>query len=166
MHADAAVLLGNGIKIILQQNILRRDIRKDQINLGLITAGPAAHNSTDNLQHRRDPRAASDHAEVAHHVRRVHESTLGPAETDRLADGERGDVLRDVALRVGLDEEVEVAGLVVAGDRSVGSYDLLGGPVGLRAGSADGDVLADGEAEDGVWRGELEAVAGAWEVRR
>jgi hypothetical protein len=159
VNTDAAVF-GDGIKIILQQNILRRDIGKDEVNLGLITASPAAHNSTNNLQHRRDTSPASDHAEVADHVGRVHKSTLGPAETDRLPDGQRGDVLRDVALRVGLDEEVEVAGLVVAGDRSVGSYDLLGGPVGLWAGSADGDVLADGEAEDGIWRGELEAVAG------
>ena len=160
MHANTAILLSNSIKIILEQNVLRRDVGKDEVNLCLITTGPTAHNGTNDLQHRRDPRAASDHAEVADHVGRVHKRALRPAETDRLADGQAGDVLRDVSLRVGLDEEVEVAGLVVAGDRSVGSYDLLGGPVGLRAGSADGDVLADGEAEDGVWRGELEAVAG------
>jgi hypothetical protein len=69
-------------------------------------------------------------------------------------------VLGDVALGVGLDEEVEVAGLVVSGDGGVGADDFLGGAVGLLDRGADGDVLADGEAEDRGLCGELESVAG------
>lgn len=48
---------------------------------------------------------------------------------------------------------------MVAGDGRVRAHNLLGGAVGLLDGGADGDVLADGEAEDGGGGGELEAVA-------
>jgi len=67
-----------------------------------------------------------------------------------------------VALGVGFDEEVEEAWLVVAGNWGVGADDLLGGVVvgGIREGGGEGDVLADGEAEDGGRRGEGEAVDG------
>jgi len=56
-----------------------------------------------------------------------------------------------VALGVGFDEEVEEAGLVVAGNWGVGADDLLGGVVvrGVRESGGEGDVLADGEAKDG-----------------
>ena len=68
-------------------------------------------------------------------------------------------MLGDVALRVGLDEEVEVSRLVVAGDGGVRADDFLGAAVGLGKGGADGDVLADGESENAVARGKLEPVA-------
>lgn len=95
---------------------------------------------------------------MPHHARAVDESALGPAHLDGLADDKRGHVLGDVALRVRLDQEVEVAGLVVAGDGRVGAHNLLCRAVGLGDGRADGDVLADGEAEDVVALGQLEAV--------
>ncbi len=66
---------------------------------------------------------------------------------------------RDVARRVRLDEQVEVARLVVARDGRVGPDNLLERAVGLREGGADGDVLADREAEDGGRCREGEAVA-------
>lgn len=49
---------------------------------------------------------------------------------------------------------------MVAADWGVGPDDLLGSAIGLGEGGADGDVLADGEAKDGVGGGELEAVDG------
>lgn len=49
---------------------------------------------------------------------------------------------------------------MVARDGRVRADNLLGAAVGLGQGRADGDVLADGQAEDRLGRGELEAVAG------
>jgi hypothetical protein len=54
--------------------------------------------------------------------------------------------------------------LVVARDGRVGPHNLLGGAIGLLDRGADRNVLADGEAEDGVVAGEAEAVAGRWNV--
>jgi hypothetical protein len=67
-------------------------------------------------------------------------------------------VLRDVALRVGLDQEIKVAGLVITGDGGIRADDLLGSAIGLGKRSANGDVLADGKAEDRVAGGQLESV--------
>lgn len=72
-------------------------------------------------------------------------------------------MLGDVAGGVGFDQEVEVAGLVVAGDGGVRAddffFDGVAVFVGYGEGGGDGDVLADGEAEDGFGVGEVEAVA-------
>jgi hypothetical protein len=57
-------------------------------------------------------------------------------------------VLRDVTGGVRLDEEVEVAGLMVARDRGVGSDDFFLGAVWLGEGGCDRNVLPDWEAED------------------
>lgn len=96
------------------------------------------------------------------HVGSVDHSALGAADSDGLADDQRGHVFGDVAGGVGFDEQVEVAGLVVAGDWGVGADDFFVGVVGLREGGGDGDVLANREAEDGGWGGEFEAVAGRY----
>lgn len=159
MDADTSILLGEGVEVLLEEDILRGDIGKDEVDLGPITSSAAADDRTNDLEHGSDARAAGNHTKVADHVGGVDEGALGAADADGLADGQGCHVLRDVALGVGLDEEVEVAGLVVTGDGGVGADDLLGGAVGLGEGRADGDVLADGETEDGVGRGELEAVA-------
>lgn len=71
----------------------------------------------------------------------------------------------DVAGRVGLDHEVEVARVDVGGDRGVGADDLFpldGAGFGVLdvEGGGEGDVLADGEAEDVGWGGQREAVDG------
>ena len=58
-------------------------------------------------------------------------------------------MLGDVTRGVGLNEEVEVPGLVVAGDGGVGSDDFFIGAIGLGEGGCNGDVLADWETEDG-----------------
>lgn len=139
---------------------MRSNIGKDQINLGLISGGPASDNGPHDLQHRGDSGTTGDHSEVPNHVGSVSESTLGAADTDGLAHNERSHVLGDVALGVGLDEDVKVARLVVTRHRSVRADNFLGGAIRLGKLSTDGDVLADGEAEDGRGVIELEAVAG------
>lgn len=76
-----------------------------------------------------------------------------------MSHDERCHVFRDVTSGVRLDEEFEVAGLVVAGDGCIGADDLFVGPVGLWEGRCDRDVLTDWEAENGSGRRELESVA-------
>lgn len=160
MNAEALVLGGEGVEVLLQQDVLLRDVGEDEVDLGAVAGGgAAADDGADDLQHGGDARAAGDHAEVAHHVRGVGEGALGPAHADGLARGEGGEVPADVARRVRLDEEVEVAGLLVAADGRVGPHDLLGAAVRLWEDGADADVLADGEAEDVRGAGEGEAVA-------
>jgi hypothetical protein len=65
-------------------------------------------------------------------------------------------MLGDIASGVRLDEEVKVALVFVRGDGCVRANDFFG----LTSdGGAEGDVLADGEAEDVLLAGELETVA-------
>lgn len=97
---------------------------------------------------------------MADHVGSINEGTLGSLDTNSLSDGEAGHVLADVAGRVGLDQEVEVARLVITADGSIGPDHLLGAAVGLRDSGTNGDVLADWKTEDGPGRGEVEAVDG------
>lgn len=159
VDADTLVLLGEGVEVLLEENVLRGDVGKDEVDLGGVAGSAAADNGADDLEHRGDAGAAGNHAKVADHVGGVDKGALGAADANGLADDERGHHLGDVTLGVRLDEQVKVAGLVVAGDGGVGADNLLGGAVGLGEGCADGDVLADGEAEDRLGRGELEAVA-------
>ncbi len=156
---DLLVLLDQRIQIILEQDVLRGDVGKDEVHPRHVAIVPATDDGPHDLKHGRDACTASNHAKVLHHVGIVNESALRSAHSDGLSDDERGHVLGDVALRVGLDEEVEVPGLVIARDGSVRADNLLGGAVWLGQGRTNGDVLADGEAEDGVARGQLEAVA-------
>jgi hypothetical protein len=160
VDTDVLVLLYQGIQILLEKNILSSNIGEDQIDLCGITLLTAANNSSDDLQHRGDAGTASNHTKVLDHVGLIDESALGTADLDGLTDNERGHVLRDVALRVGLDQEIKVAGLVITGDGGIRADDLLGSAIGLGKRSANGDVLADGKAEDRVAGGQLESVNG------
>lgn len=159
MDADALVLGGEGVKVLLEEDIRGADVGKDEVDLGAVAGLAAAGDGADNLEHGGDAGAASNHAKVADHVGGVDECALGAADADGLADHERGHHLGDVALRVRLDEQVEEARLVVARHGRVRADNLLGGAVGLGQGRANGDVLADGQAEDRLGRGELEPVA-------
>jgi hypothetical protein len=102
---------------------------------------------------------------VPHHVGCVDHGALGAFDFDGLADDEARHVLADVASWVGFDEQVEVAGDLVAGDGRVGTDDLLflygAGVLGVGDGEdrGDRDVLPDWEAEDRGWCREGEAVA-------
>lgn len=160
VDADTLVLGSQGLEVFSQEDVLRGDIGEDEVDFGLVTSLATTNNGADNLQHGGDTSASSDHTKVTNHVGGVDEGTLGTADSNALADHERGHVLGDVALGVGLDQEVEEAGLVVARYGSVRADDFLGRAIGLGEGSTDGDVLADGETEDGSSRRQLETVAG------
>ncbi len=163
VNTDTNIRCRKLIEVLLQQDVLGVDVGEDQINLRLISDCASTDDRADNLQHRGDTCASCDHSEVADHVWLISHSALRAANLDSLSDLQGGKVLRDVASWVGLDEEVERAWMVVAGDRGVGADDLfLGyGAVcgGLRQGRGDGDMLADWEAEDGCWVWEGETVA-------
>lgn len=79
---------------------------------------------------------------------------FGPLDADGLADFKTCDVFGDVAGGVGLDQEGELAFVVVGRDGRVRAHDLLAVDAG-----GDGDVLADGEAEDVIGSGKVETVA-------
>lgn len=159
VNPETGILLGKRIEVLLEQDILGGDVGEDEVNLGLVTSGTATNDGTDDLQHGSDTSATSDHTKVTDHVGSVDESALGSLDAQSLANAEGSHVLGDVAGGVRLDEQVEVAGLVVTGDGGVGPDDLLGGAIGLGQLGANGDVLADGKAEDRVRGGEGETVA-------
>lgn len=159
VNSETAVLLGKSVEVLLEQDVLRRHVGEDEVNLGLVASRPSADDSPDDLEHGSDTSSAGNHTKVAHHVGSVDESALGALDLDRLADIEGGHHLGDVAGRVGLDQKINVARLVVAGDGGVGSNNLLGRAIGLLASSANRDVLADGEAEDSGRARKVETVA-------
>jgi hypothetical protein len=161
MNAESLVLFGQLIQIFLQQNIFRVDICEDQVNLGCIASGTSSNYSADNLQHGSNSSATSNHTEMSGHVGCVDHSSLGTLDLNCLSDNERGHMLRDITGGVGLDEEIEMSGLVVARDGGVGSDDFFLGAVWLGERGCNGDVLPDWEAENRGRRWEFEAVAGS-----
>ena len=161
MDAEPRVLLSERIQVLLEEDILLGDIGEDEVHLGLVASSAALNDGLDNLEHGRNAGSTRNHAEVAHHVRGVDERALGAADTDGLPDVDARQVLGDVASGIRLHEEIEVTGLVITRDGGVGAHNLLARPVRLGNGGADGDVLADGQAEQGRRSRELEPVAEA-----
>lgn len=160
VDAETIVLLGQLVELLLEQDIVGVDVGEDQVDLGGVVttvAGTVANNSLDDLQHGGDTRATGDHTNVTAHIGSVHHGALGSAHLHGLADLQLAQVLGDVTLRVGLDEQVKVACLVVRGDGGVGADNLLG-----LAGDGGGerDVLADGQAQDVGGAGQGKAVDG------
>lgn len=96
---------------------------------------------------------------MSHHIWGIDHSTLGALDFDRLAYGERCHVFGDVTGGVRLNEEIEVAWLVVARNWGVGADDLFGCAFRLRKSGCDRDVLSDRESENMMRLWELEAVA-------
>jgi hypothetical protein len=119
VNPDTRIRSRKLIQILLEQNILLGDVGKDEVNLSAVTSLATTDNGTDNLQHGSNASTAGNHTEMADHVGRINEGTLGSLDTDGLSDGEAGHVLADVAGGVGLDQEVEVAWLVVTADGSI-----------------------------------------------
>lgn len=95
---------------------------------------------------------------MADHIGSINESTLGASDLDGLSNPQRSQVFGDIAGGVGLDEEIEIARLVVAGNWGVRADNFLGGAIGLLDVGANRDMLANWEAKNGTWRGELESV--------
>lgn len=100
MNADAGVLGGKSVKVLLEENVLGANVGEDEVDLGLVSSLSATNNSADDLKHGGDSSATSDHTKVSDHVRSVDESALGAADLDSLTDNERGHVLGYVALGV------------------------------------------------------------------
>lgn len=100
VNADTSVLGGKRVEVLLEEDVLGRDVGKDEIDLGLVSGSAASDDSPDDLEHRGDSSTTGDHAEVTDHVGSVDEGALGAANADGLADDERGHVLGDVALGV------------------------------------------------------------------
>ena len=137
MNADTRVLLSESVEVLLEKDILGSNVGKDEGDLGLISGSSAANDGADDLEHGSDSSTASNHTKVSNHIGSVDKSALGATDLDGLTDSERRHVLGDVALRIRLDQEVDVAGLVVTRDGSVGTNNLLGSAIGLGARSAN-----------------------------
>lgn len=160
VDAESIVFLLQLLELVLEQDVLGVDVGEDQVNLGGVVAtvaGTVADDSLDNLQHGGDTSTTGDHTNVAAHVGGVDHGALGAADLHVVADLQLGEILGDVTLGVGLDEQIEVSGLIVGGDRGVRANNLLG-LAGDRSGERD--VLTDGEAEDISGTGEGETVDG------
>lgn len=72
---------------------------------------------------------------------------------------------RYISLGIALDQDIGVAGLFIAGDGGVGSNDFLAldfAGLGIRdiEFGSEGNVLANGQAEDAVFGGQLKAIDG------
>lgn len=152
VYTEVVVESAQLIQVLLQQNVLRGNICKDQVHLRIVVGVP--QDRFNDLQHWGDPGATGDHAKRADEVGAVVELALRPLDTDGLADFKTCDVFGDVAGGVGLNQEGELAFVVVGGDGRVGAHELLAVDAG-----GDGDVLADGEAEDVIGSGKVETVA-------
>lgn len=114
MDSESLILLGQLVEILLQQDIFWVDVGEDQVDLRLVTGRSSTDDSTDNLQHGSNTSSASNHTEMADHIWSVDHSSLGPTDLDGLAHGKTGHILGDVTGRIGLDQEVDEARLVVA----------------------------------------------------
>jgi hypothetical protein len=165
VHTEARVLAGKLVQVLSQKDILLVDVCEDEVDLSLVAGRSASENSLGNLQHGSNTSATSNHAKVPDHVGSVNHGSLGALDLHLIADVESREVTADVTGRVALDEQVEVAGVDIGGDGSVGAHDfLVGGGLGLGVldieVGGDGDVLADGQAEDAVGGRQGEAVDG------
>jgi hypothetical protein len=160
VYTEAVILRNKLLKLLLEQDVIGVDVGEDEVHLGGVVsavAGTVTDDGLDDLEHGGDSGTSGNHTNVPAHVGSVDHGTLGTAHLHGIADLEGGQVLGDVTLGVGLDEEVEVADFIVGGDGSVGADDLLGLAVN---GSGERDVLADGQAEDIGGTGQSEAVDG------
>lgn len=165
VNAEARILAGKLVQILSQENVVLVHVGEDQVNLSLVAGRSASENSLCNLQHGSDSSATSNHTKVPDHVGGVNHGALGALDLHLVADVEGCEVTADVAGGVALDEQVEVAGVDIGGDGSVGADDLLVGDnlglgvLDIKVGG-EGNVLANGQAEDAVGRGQGEAVDG------
>jgi len=165
VDAEARVLASELVQVLSQKDVLLVHVGENEVNLGLVAGRSASEDSLGDLQHRGDTSATSDHTKVPDHVGSVDHGTLGALDLHLVADVESCQVTADVSGRVALDEQVEVAGVDIGRDGSVGTNDLLVGD-GLSLGvldievGGDRDVLADGQTENAVRGGQSEAVDG------
>lgn len=157
VDAELGVLGGERIKFVFEQDILGVDVGKDEIDFGFVACWASAHNGLCDLQHGGDSGASGNHTKVSDHVGGVYHGALGASDLHLVANLEFGYVFGDVTGGVRLDDEVDMALVFVGGDGGIRADDFFG-LAGDRGGERN--VLADGEAEDISWTGQLEAVDG------
>lgn len=160
IHAETLIFLSQLIKLLLEQDIVRVDVGEDQIHLSSVlttVARTVANDGLNDLQHRSDTGTTGDHPNVTAHVGGVHHGALGSAHLHGLPDMHLRQVLGDVTLGIRLDEQVEIACLMVRGNGGVRADDLLG-----LTGDAGGerDMLTDGQTQDVGGVGQSKAVDG------
>lgn len=140
------------IQLRLEQDVFKPNVGVDKRYFGLVLV--VLHDGTNNLQHWGDASATSDHPEVRNKSRPILELTFGALDANRLTDSEERKVSRDVALLVGLDEQLEVTSVIVGGDRRIGAHDVLAVYLSLNR-----DVLSNRKAKEVVGVGKRELVA-------
>jgi len=154
---EAGIVGCQRIELVLEQNVVGIDVGEEQIDFCLVAGCATADNGLDDLQHGCDACATGDHTKMPDHVGRVDHGALGAPDLHRIANLEVGDIFGNVTRRVRLDEQVEVALVVVRRGGRVRSDDWLVGVIDDRG---ERNVLADGEAEDVGGAREGEAVTG------
>lgn len=117
------------IQLRFEQDVFKPDVGVDERDFGLVLW--VLHNGTNNLQHGGDASATSDHSEVRNESRLIFELTFGTLDADRLTESEERKVAGDVTLLVGLDEQLEVASVIIRGNRRIGAHDVLAVYLGL-----------------------------------
>lgn len=176
------VLAGKRVKLVLEQDVIRVNVGVDKVELSLVVR--VLECRANDLEARRQTGTASDHAKVSAKVGRVAHLTLGTLDRDGVADLELAEVLRDVALlvslqemhqasqyvssylhkvaglavRAHLDDEVEVAEIIIRRGRGVRAHDLLAVDLGRHR-----DVLSNRQTQDVILAGETKAVPGGRE---
>jgi hypothetical protein len=142
------------VQIFFEQDILVVDVGIDETDFSRVSG--VAENSADDLEHGGDTSTSSNHAYMFAETRGIDEVALWALEAHRVTDFESGHDTRDISFFVGLDEEIEKPGVIVAADWGVAASNKFAVDVGR-----DGDVLANGEAKYVECAGELEAVNGS-----
>lgn len=123
------VRIGQFIQLRFEQDVFEPYVGVDERDFGLVLW--VLHDGTNNLQHRGNASATSDHSEVRNESRLVLELAFGTLDANRLTESEERKVAGDVAFLVGLDEQLEVASIIIGGNRRIGAHDVLAVYLGL-----------------------------------
>jgi len=127
------------LKVIPEKDVFLVNVSVDESNGGAVERVPQG--SADDLNHRGNTSSTGDHAEMTNRVGGVSEVALWTFDPDAVTNLQSRNIFGDVALLVALDNEVEVATVVVVADGGVAPYDFLATNV-----SRHRDMLSDREA--------------------
>lgn len=151
---DVVVLGGNGVQLLLEQNVVVVHVGVDEVNLGVV--GGIGGNVSQNLVHGGDAGSSTNHAEGLDQAVVVDKVALGAPHLHSVTNGQLRHVLGDVSLGVGLDENVEVALVVQVGrGGGVGTQHLLASNVGRKR-----HVLSDGQTQHVGGSGQAKSIDG------
>lgn len=117
------VLLLNGQKLILQQNIILRNTSVKEVNLGLVFGVLA--NTLNQLEQRSDTGATSNESNLLVLVGSPRVLGDGSLERNVVIDAEAKDVVAKLSGGVSLNNELEAAGNLKVGNRCVWSNNVV-----------------------------------------